>query len=89
MTFAVMVETTDDRYTAVLLGAPEVQSTGSTAAEAVDALRKEIERRTRSGRLCAVDVQTVGLSTFAGKFRDDPTLREICEEAYRLRDEDI
>lgn len=26
-----------------------------------------------------------GLSSLFGKFRDDPTLREICEEAYRER----
>lgn len=89
MTFAVKVESTDDRFTAVLLGAPDVQSTGATASEALAALRKEIEERTRSGRLCSVDVPTSGLSTFAGWFRDDPTLREICEEAYRLRDEDV
>jgi hypothetical protein len=89
MTFAVKVESTDDRFTAVLLGAPDVQSTGTTADEAVDGLRKEIERRTNSGCLRTVDVPTAGLSTFAGRFRDDPTLREICEEAYRLRDEEV
>jgi len=30
-----------------------------------------------------------GLAGLFGKFRDDPTLREICEEAYKERDADI
>ena len=30
-----------------------------------------------------------GLAGLFGKFRDDPTLREICEQAYKERDADV
>ena len=38
------------------------------------------------GELTSVDIEPLGISDLAGTYRDDPTLREICEEAYRLRD---
>jgi predicted HNH restriction endonuclease len=35
-----------------------------------------------------LESEFLGLSDLAGRSADDPTLREICEEAYRLRDAD-
>jgi uncharacterized protein (DUF433 family) len=34
-------------------------------------------------------VGTIGVSDLAGVFSDDPTLREICEQAYEMRDAKI
>ena len=41
-----------------------------------------------TGQIELVDVDFVGVSGLAGTYRDDPTILEICAEAYRLRDEE-
>jgi hypothetical protein len=33
-----------------------------------------------------LELAPTGVSGLAGKYRTDPTLREICTEAYRMRD---
>ena len=38
------------------------------------------------GELVALEVRRRGLTGLFGKYRDDPTLREICEQAYQDRD---
>jgi hypothetical protein len=58
----------------------------STREEAVEALRAELNNRVRSGQLVALDLGYIGIADIAGKYADDPTLSDICQEAYRLRD---
>jgi hypothetical protein len=53
---------------------------------AVDALRRELATRVVAGQIMSIDIGFVGVSDLAGKYADDPTLAEICAEAYRLRD---
>jgi hypothetical protein len=36
-----------------------------------------------------VDVPSRAVSDIAGVFADDPSLREICQEAYRMRDAEL
>jgi hypothetical protein len=86
VSFAVFVEPSNGRFAAGLVGAPDVRAVGSTRAEAVAALQGELQQRIARGELLSLEVAPVGVSALAGKFADDPTLREICEEAYRLRD---
>jgi hypothetical protein len=86
MTFPVLVQPVNGQFAAALVGAPEVRVTASTSAEALAALKTAIEKRVAQGELVALEVGTGGVSRLAGKYRDDPTLREICEEAYRQRD---
>lgn len=86
MTFSVFVHPTDGQFAATLVGAPDVRATAPTRAEALAALEAAIERRVAGGELVTLEVGGRGVSRLAGKYRDDPTLREICEEAYRLRD---
>jgi hypothetical protein len=86
MTFPVLVQQTNGQFAAVLVGAPEVRVTASTRAEALTALEAELEQRVAQGELVALEIGPRGVSGLAGKYRDDPTLREICEEAYRQRD---
>jgi hypothetical protein len=74
---------------AKLLGAPSVRAIRRTREQAVAALRVAIDKRVAKGTLGVVDVQPIGVSDLFGRFKDDPTLREICEEAYRLRDADM
>jgi len=40
----------------------------------------------RFGELLSLDVEPIGVSSLAGKYGTDPTLRAICEDAYRRRD---
>lgn len=58
----------------------------ATRAEAIAALRTEIQQRIAQGELLTLEVDAIGVTDLAGKFKDDPTLREICEQAYQMRD---
>jgi len=86
MTFPVLVQPANGQFAATLVGAPDVRATASTRAEALAALEMAIERRIAQGELLTVEVGGRGVSRLAGKYRDDPTLREICEAAYQQRD---
>ncbi len=86
MTFAVHVEQDHGRFAAVLVGAPQVRVVGPTRAEAILALKAEIIERMGRGELLGLEIEAVGIADLAGTYADDPTLREICDEAYRERD---
>jgi hypothetical protein len=88
MTFPVTVHTCAGQFEATLVGAPEVTATAATREGALAALETTIAKRLDKGELVALDVRR-GLAGLFGKFRDDPTLREICEEAYKARDADV
>jgi hypothetical protein len=86
MTFPIVIEASDGQFAASLLGVPTVRVIGSTRSQAIDGLKKKLEHRVARGELLSLDVETIGVSGLAGKYEADPTLRAICEEAYRLRD---
>lgn len=88
MTFPVLVEAYDGQFAASLLGAPSVRVVGPTRAQAIEALKAEIEKRIQLGELLLLEIETVGVSSLAGKYATDPTLREICDAAYQIRDAD-
>ena len=48
-----------------------------------------LSKRLDQGELVMLEVRRRGLAGLFGKFRDDPTLREICEDAYKERDADV
>ena len=89
MTFPVMVHPSNGQFEAALVGAPDVCATASTRAEALAALESAIANRLDQGELVALEVPRRGLAGLFGKYRDDPTLREICETAYKERDADV
>ncbi len=86
MTFPVVVEACDGQFTASLVGVPNVRVVGPTRSQAIDALKMVIEHRIALGELLSLEIETTGVSSLAGKYETDPTLRTICEEAYQLRD---
>jgi len=86
MTFPIVVEASDGQFAASLAGVPTMRVMGPTRSQAIDGLKKELEHRIARGELLSLDVETIGISSLAGKYEADPTLRAICEEAYRLRD---
>ena len=86
MTFSVVVEACDGQYAASLVGVPNVLVVRPTRSQAIDALKEELEHCVARGELLSLDIETVGVSSLAGKYAADPTLRTICDEAYQLRD---
>jgi hypothetical protein len=85
MTFPVLVQPANGQFAATLVGAPDLRVTASTRVEALAALEAAIEQRVAQGELVALEIGRKGVSRLGGKYRDDPTLREICEEAYQQR----
>ena len=64
---------------------PPLRAIGATRDEALAALQADLTQRLTRGELVSLDLPPTGVSGLAGKYRTDPTLREICTEAYRLR----
>jgi hypothetical protein len=89
MTFPVIVHASHGQFEAALVGAPDVCATAPTREEALAALESAIVKRLDQGELVALDVRRRGLAGLFGRYRDDPTLREICEAAYQERDADV
>lgn len=89
MTFPVSVHPAAGQFEATLVGAPEVCATAATREEALAKLESAIAKRLDKGELVALEVRRRGLAGLFGKFRDDPTLREICAEAYKERDAEL
>jgi len=85
MVIPVRIETQNGTVTASVAGWSEMRVDAPTREAAMHGLRTLVAERIGTGELAVLDVGT-GVSDIAGIFRDDPTLREICEEAYRLRD---
>jgi hypothetical protein len=84
-----MIHPANGQFTATLVGAPDVSVTAPTRDEALVKLESAISKRLDQGELVQLEVRRKGLAGLFGKFRDDPTLREICEEAYKERDADV
>jgi predicted RNase H-like HicB family nuclease len=87
--FPVVVEMQNGHFVASLAGVPNLFVVGATRAQAVAALRAELRRWIERGELLALDVETIGVSDLAGAFGEDPTLQEICEQAYQMRDAEV
>ncbi len=86
MTFPILVKARGGQFAASLAGAPNVRVVEPTRSEAIDALKSKIRQRVDRGELLSLEIETEGVSSLAGTYRDDPTLGEICDEAYQLRD---
>lgn len=88
MTFPVLIRATNGQFSASLVGSPEPGCIGSSKEEAVAALRQKLAEKVKAGELVNLELTTVGVSDLAGRFADDPTLRDICDDIYRQRDAD-
>ena len=86
MTFPVHIESSDGQFAASLIGEPKVRVVGQTRLQAVDALKLEIEQRIAAGELVALEIDILGITSLAGKYANDVTLRGICDDAYQNRD---
>jgi hypothetical protein len=86
MSFPIFVEAVNGEFAASLIGAPNVRVVKPNRAQAIAGLKAEIQQRVALGELLSLEIEAVSISSLAGKHRSDPTLRQICHEAYQLRD---
>jgi len=86
MNFPILIESSDGQFTASLVGVPDVRVVEPTRSEAIEALKAEIKQRIQLGELLSLEIDTIGISRLAGKYSTDPTLREINDNAYQIRD---
>ncbi|HTG16094.1 MAG TPA: hypothetical protein VK747_12660 [Blastocatellia bacterium] len=86
MSFPIFVEAVDGQFAASLIGAPNVRVVKPNRAQAITGLQAEIQQRVALGELLSLEIDAASISNLAGKYGSDPTLREICDEAYQLRD---
>lgn len=87
MNFPVTITDSDGQFTATLVGVPDVTAVGSSRPEALRLLENEVQRKISLGELATLETPSKGgVSAMIGAFADDPTIMEICEEAYAERD---
>ena len=86
MTLAIRVLPTNGQFTAAVIGDPELHAVRPTRDAAVEALQQEIRELAGRGELATCDIEPPGLISLFGKYRDDPSLKEICRQAYAARD---
>jgi hypothetical protein len=89
MTFAILVQDSGDQFVASLAGVPEVSVIGSSREAAVTGLKEQLKQRVAEGQLLSIEVDRDDVWGLAGRFADDPTLRDICTEAYAHRDAEL
>ena len=89
MRLLVKVRPENGHYVARLEGEYRCQAEGITPRLATEKLQLEVQRMVDLGEVGFIDIAPPPRAeqSSAGLFRDDPTLREIVEEAYRYRDE--
>jgi len=88
MTVPVLIQSTNGQFSASLVGSPELHCIRPSKGEALAALQQELAQKMMAGELVNLELSAAGVSGLAGRFADDPTLREICDEIYRERDAD-
>lgn len=85
MTMTVLVQQSNGQFSASLVGSSTLQVVRPSRSEAIAALQSELAEKVAKGELVDLDVRPIGVSGISGKFRDDPALREICDEIYHQR----
>ena len=85
MMFAMMIEPYDGQFAATLLGAPSIRAVGTTRDDALRALHTDLAQ----GEFVTLEVSAQGGTDLAGTYSTAPTLRDICAEAYRIRDAEL
>lgn len=89
MTFSISIQNAAGQFEASLVGAPDVRAVAPTRALAIAALETALEQRVAQGELITLEIGRKGFAGLFGKYRDDPTLQDICDEAYRERRADV
>ena len=88
MTVSILIQPSNGQYAASLIGSPDLRCIRPSRDEALAALRSELAQKVKAGELVDLDISAVGVTGLAGRFADDPSLVEICNDIYRDRDAD-
>jgi hypothetical protein len=86
MTFSILVQPENGQFAAQLVGEHDLRIVRPTRDEALNAMQDELRRRVEAGELVSVTLANAGVIAAAGRLADDPTLQEICDDIYTLRD---
>jgi hypothetical protein len=86
MTLPIRIEQVNGLFSASLIGDPAVRVEAPTRATALTQMQFEISRRMQNGEIVFMDIPPAGTVDFVGILKDDPTLDELRDEIYRLRD---
>ena len=86
MSFPVFINQDNGHFVATLVGVPEVRVTAPSREIALAEMRVILQQRMSQGELVFLDLEPEGILAMAGKYRDDPTIQDICDEIYRERD---
>jgi hypothetical protein len=79
-----------DRYTAQVVGLPEIRATAATREEALQQVRDTLSQWLASGQLMMVELSAGNpLLQWCGWARDDPLAAEYEQELARRRQEDL
>jgi hypothetical protein len=83
-----VVEESDGRFTARVLGESDLSATAVTPEEAVEQLRARLQAEVNWGRLLAIELPKQNpVLQFAGHAKDDPEFEEYLEEIRKYRQE--
>jgi hypothetical protein len=85
MTVPIGIEQTNGKFTATVLGAPQVKAEGATKEQAVAAVTAQLQSRMTAGEVVLVNV-SAPLPFRQVSPEDAAAWRELCEEIYRERD---
>lgn len=85
MTFPILVTQTNGKFTASVLGSPQVAAEGATREQAVEAVTVQLRNRMTAGDVVLVKVPTP-LPPRQVSAEEAESWRELCEEIYRERD---
>jgi hypothetical protein len=85
MTVPVLVEQSNGKFTATVIGAPQVTAEGATKEQAVTAITAELSARMAAGEVVLVNVPAP-LPPRNYTPEDVEAMREMCAEIYRERD---
>ncbi len=86
MSFPVFINQDNGHFVATLVGSPDVRVTAPSRESALAEMRLVLKQRMSQGELVFLDLEPEGILAMAGKYRDDPTIQDICDEIYRERD---
>jgi hypothetical protein len=87
MTFPILVTQANGKFTASVLGAPQVTAEGATKEQAVEAVTTRLRDAVASRELVLVDVPS--LAPVPLRLRTPEEIedwQEVCKEIYRERD---
>ncbi len=87
MPIPVSIEQLNGHFVATVLAMPSMRVEADTEHDALAAIRNRIRDDVEQKKVVLVEMDLVGLSGMFGKNKSHEDLQEICDEAYRLRDE--